>query len=188
MDEIDVPYDIGIILGGYTNPNIIPQKDRHNFSERGNRFFNALELYQKGKIKKMLLTGGSGRLLENEFSEAAVMETYLTNIGIPREDFILEPDSRNTYENALFTKELIKKRYPNARCLLITSAWHMPRSLGCFEQVGLEVTPFSVDFISEKRRFKPTTMILPSRLGFYRWEMLIKEWVGILAYRIRGFN
>lgn len=187
MEDIEEPYDVGILLGGYSNPNIVSIDNRHNFSERGNRFANAYELYRKGKIKKVLLTGGSGRLIENQYSEAAKMQEYLEEIGIPKEDFIIEANSRNTYENALFTKRIIENAYPNARCLLITSAWHMPRSMKCFEKQNLKITPFSVDFLSETRRFLPETLILPSRLGFYRWEMLIKEWVGIMAYRIRGY-
>lgn len=121
-DQIREPYDIGIILGGYSNFSIRPNHDRHNFNERGNRFYNALELYFEGKIQKLLLTGGTGAMLENQPSEASQMLLFLEKLGIPREDIILEPNSRNTRENALFTQQLIQDQYPNAKCLLITSA------------------------------------------------------------------
>jgi len=68
--EIEEPYDIGILLGGYSNFFIQPDTDRHNFNERGARFFQTYELYKKGKFKKFLLTGGSGFMFGTEKSEA----------------------------------------------------------------------------------------------------------------------
>lgn len=185
--DIQNPYDIGILLGGYSNPNVRPGQNRHNFSERGNRFMNALELYHAGKFKKILLTGGSGRILAKESSEAVQMQSFLIKIGIPAEDIIVEGNSRNTYENAIFTKAILDEKYPNAKCLLITSAWHMPRSIGCFRKAGVEFTPYSVDFISEKTRYLLDDTLIPDRLGFYRWEILIKEWVGYVAYWVKGY-
>ena len=186
-DEISEPYDIGILLGGYSNFNIRPNKDRHNFSYRGNRFMNAYELYRQGKIKKLLLTGGSGAVLNQGNSEALMMIDFFKRIGVPESDIILEPNSRNTWENAIFTKKVLDEKYPGASCLLITSAWHMPRSMGCFKKAGVECTPYSVDFITEAERWAPAYVILPDRNGFYYWEVLMKEWVGCLAYAARGY-
>ncbi|RMG78676.1 MAG: YdcF family protein [Bacteroidetes bacterium] len=185
-DEIVAPYDIGIVLGGYTNSNIIPDHDRHNFNEFGSRFFQALELYQTGKIRKLLLSGGSGSLVSSGFSEARQMADYLLRMGIPKEDLLLETQSRNTYENAVFSARLIREKYPEARCLLITSAWHMRRSRGCFRRTGLRFTPFSVNFLSERRRFLPDTLLIPKPAGFFRWELIVKEWVGYVAYWLTG--
>ena len=186
-DQIETGYDIGIVLGGYSNSFIEPGQDRHNFSERANRFTNALELYYSGKVKKLLLTGGSGRMLQDGPSESEMMVEFLQRIGIPESDYIIEPDSRNTWENALFTKNIVQARYPGANCLLITSAWHMPRSEACFRKAGLEVTPFSTDFISERNRWDFDMIFIPDKLGLYKWELLIKEWVGCVAYRLRGY-
>lgn len=187
-DEIDTPYDVGILLGGYSNFHIRPKHDRHNFSHRGNRFFNAYELYRQGKIKKILLTGGSGAFLNQEDSEAVMAVDFFKRVGVPETDIIMEPDSKNTWENAVFTKKILDEKYPDASCLLITSAWHMPRSMGCFEKAGVEFTPYSVDFISEAERWAPNYVIIPDRNGFYFWEVLIKEWVGCLAYKLKGYN
>ncbi len=186
--EIETPYDIGIVLGGYTNPFIEPGHDRHNFNERANRLTQALELYFSGKVKKLLLSGGTGRLLQDTPSEAEMMPAFLEKIGIPPSDIILEPDSKNTWENALFTKNIVQTRYPGASCLLITSAWHMPRSEACFRKAGLPVTPYAVDYISEANRWDPDMLLMPDKLGLYKWELLIKEWVGCVAYRMRGYN
>ncbi len=187
-DQIDKPYDIGIVLGGYSNHYIEPRNDRHNFNERANRLTNALELYFAGKVKKLLLSGGSGSLLQDGPSEAEFIVAFLEKIGIPESDIILEPDSRNTWENALFTRNIVETRYPGASCLLITSAWHMPRSEACFRKAGLPVTPFSVDFISEANRWDFDLLCMPDKLGLYKWELLIKEWVGCAAYKAQGYN
>lgn len=180
-------YDIGILLGGYSNLNLTPAYDRHNFSDRANRLTQTLDLYFSGKIKKILLTGGSGRLVGNELSEAPLVAEYLQKIGIPEEDIIIEASSRNTYENALFTAQIVNQQFKEFTCLLITSAWHMRRSKGCFDKVGLAITPFSVDNLSEIRRISPESLILPDRQGFYKWEILIKEWVGYFFYWVKGY-
>ncbi len=179
-------YDVGIVLGGYSNFEIYP-RDRYNFSKRGNRLTQALELYHKGIFKKMLLTGGSGSILLDERSEAAEVESYLLLMGVKQEDIILEPESRNTHENALFTKNILDKDYPNAKCLLITSGFHMRRSRACYKKEGVEFTAFSTDVIGERVRFTPNTILWPNRDGFWRWEMLMKEWVGCVFYWIRGY-
>ena len=186
-DQIAQPYDIGILLGGYSNSHIRPSNDRQNFSQRANRFLNAYELYKMGKVKKLLLTGGSGDILEKNASEAEQMKSFLIRLGMPSEDIIVEGKSRNTYENAIFTKTILDESYPGASCLLITSAWHMPRSIGCYEKAGVKFTPYSVDFITEEDRWLPENTLIPDRNGFYFWEVLIKEWVGYLVYNLQGY-
>ena len=186
MTKIEQPYDIGILLGGYSSLNKRPNHDRHNFNERGNRFFQTYELYKTGKIKQILLTGGNGAILQDLASEAVEMRKFLIKIGVPDSAIIIEPNSRTTYENAVFTKEILTKKYPNARCLLITSAWHMPRSKATFQKAGMNFDTFSVDYLSERVKFTPDDF-LPNKLGFYYWEVLIKEWVGYCAYWARGY-
>ncbi len=187
-DQIQQPYDIGILLGGYSNSKIIPNHDRFNFSSRANRFLNAYELYKTGKVRKLLLTGGSGDLLQKNPSEGVEMKKYLVRLGVPESDIIVEGKSRNTWENAVFTKQVIDEQYPNAKCLLMTSAWHMRRSIACYEKAGVKFTPFSVDFVTESDRWAPEFSIIPDRAGFYFWEMLIKEWVGMVVYKLQGYN
>ena len=186
-DQVLESYDIGILLGGYSNFNIRPNHDRHNFSERANRFNNAIELYHQGKIKKLLLTGGSGSLLENEPSEAEAMRSYLIQTGVPDSNIIIEGASRNTRENATLSKAILDKDYPNASCLLITSAWHMRRAMGCFDKVELVYTPYSTDHLSEKIRPVPESILFPDRLGLYRWEVIIREIVGYIMYWLQGY-
>lgn len=186
-NEITEPYDIGVLLGGYSNFFIQPDHDRHNFNERGARFFQAYELYKQGKFKKFLLTGGSGFMFGTEKSEAVLARELLIKLGVPDSVIIVEPASKNTFENALFTYETLEKNFPNENLLLITSAWHMRRSMGCFDRVDLEYTPYSVDFMGEQTRFVPASLIIPNSETIWRWEILIKEMIGYIAYSVRGY-
>lgn len=187
-DQITEPYDIGIVLGGFTSFQIKPNHDRYNFNERANRLTQALELYYEGNIKKILITGGSGTILLRERRESTVTRDLLIKWGIPEEDIIIESASRNTRENALFTATILKEQYPNARCLLITSAFHMRRSIGCFEKVGLEFTPYSVDFLGEERSVHPEFILVPNSWGLFRWGMLTREWAGYIMYKLVAYT
>ena len=136
-----------------------------------------------------MLTGGSGFILFGaDQSEAIIARKYLLRLGIPDADIILESESKNTHENATLTKKILDNQYPNAKCLLITSAWHMRRSMGCFTKEGIEYTPFSVDHIGEQNRLVPASLFIPNSETIYRWELLIKEVVGSIAYKLRGYS
>ena len=185
-DQIESPYDIGVLLGGYSAPVILPNHDRHNFSERANRFNNAIELYFSGKIKKLLLTGGSGGLIKGMPSEAEEIYDYLIVMGIPPEDIIVESKSRNTRENAKFTAEIIQKNFKNSSILLITSAWHLPRASRCFQKVGLKFDPFGADHMTEDI-ISLDVYLLPSTTVINKWEFLLKEWVGFFGYWANGY-
>ncbi|TAK44330.1 MAG: YdcF family protein [Saprospiraceae bacterium] len=186
--EITEPYDVGILLGGYANNHIVPRHDRQNFSARANRFMNAYELYKSGKVKKLLLTGGTGELIGNSQSEAVTMREFLLRIGMPATDIIVEGKSRNTYENAVFTKQMLTQSFQTQpQCLLLTSALHMRRSAGCFKKEGVAFTPFSVDFLREDDQWNPQFFLIPDPCIIKYWESMLKEWVGWLAYRLKGY-
>lgn len=184
---IEEPYDIGILLGGYTYTFVPTSDDRHTFNYEATRLTETLELYQTGRIEKILLTGGSGRVLGEAKNEAEMMVRFLTRMKIPREDIIVEKESRNTRENAVFSKAIIEERYPGARCLLITSSWHMPRAEACFRAVDLPVDPFPTGHRQEAYRFAPESWLIPDARGLFHWEFLIKEWVGYAVYYSSGY-
>lgn len=185
--QLTEAYDIGILLGGFSNPYIRPGHDRFNLNDRANRFVNVLELYHSGKIRRIMVSGGSGQLLSDAPLEAIEARDFLLKLGVPAQDILIEPNSRNTYENALFSKKVLDEAAPGARCLLLTSAWHMHRAYGCFEKQGLKTTPFPVDYLSEQWRFTPDRLLMPNARTFFLWELIIKEWVGYLAYRVKGY-
>ena len=186
-DTILQPYDVGILLGGYTNFNAESPPGLLNLHQAGNRLTTTLLLYQTGKIRHILLSGGSGRLMGNVPSEADVVRGFLLQCGMPDSVILVENQSRNTRENALFSKQLADSIAPGSRCLLITSAWHMRRSQGCFDKAGLVCDPFGADFLSETSNGNFFHWLEPDWRALMKWELLIKEWVGWMAYWAKGY-
>ncbi len=188
MTSLRDTFDVGIVLGGYSSFNSEMFDDRLNLNIAGNRLIDAVVLYKKGLIKKILITGGDGELLGKNVSEADMTLPFLKTLGIPDSDIILESKSRNTRENAVFTKVVLEKMgLGQARCLLITSAFHVPRASAIFKKVGLDFTAFPAHFFSERFEWKASATILPDRMGLYKWELFIKEWIGYAVYWTQGY-
>jgi len=179
-------YDIGILLGGsmrYFNNDL----KRPVYSPSVDRLLQTIELYHSKKIGKILLSGGSGRISFPNEKEAKVIKEVLLYSGVNEDDIILEIDSRNTFENALYSGRLLDSIAPNGTYLLITSAWHMRRSLGCFSKLGYHPVPFPVDERSGDGTLTPDRYLIPSSQNLFNWDMLLHEWFGCLAYKIMGY-
>jgi uncharacterized SAM-binding protein YcdF (DUF218 family) len=184
------PHEVGIVLTGMTEGNK-EIKDRLFFSGAVDRILNALDLYKQGKIRYILITGATpdkfGLTDPEEPSETHKLKDFLVQAGVPQEAILLETQARNTRENASYSAAIVKERFPTASCLLITSAFHMRRSLGCFEKAGLKVTPFSTDIEAHKREYALKNTLLPTEVGFYQWSKLIHEWLGYLVYKLMAY-
>jgi len=178
-------YKVGIVLGGITSDK--EPRDRVHMTGEADRLLHALQLYREGKVDKILLSGGSGKLLVDSVSEAELLKKVLELSKVPKRDILIENRSRNTRENALYSAEILNEKYPNETYLLITSATHIRRAEACFRNVGLDVDTFGVGFRSEETKFTPDVLIIPSSAAIGQWEVLIKEMVGILAYSIAGY-
>ncbi len=178
-------YDVGIVLGGMLAYDA--KLKRAQFDRGSDRIFQAIRLYHEGRIKKILLDGGSGSIVESDILEAPFLKEYLLQIGIPDSVIIMEPHSRNTHENATFVKPILDSLCPHGRYLLITSASHMPRALKCFEKVGIPVTPYSADRYSGPRKFVFDHMFIPDKWALVSWDVLIHEWIGYISYKIAGY-
>lgn len=181
-----VEYEGVILLGGYSGWNT-----RHvsiSFNEGSDRFIKAIELYKKGKVKKIILSGGSGLLLKPEEKESELIIPLLISLGIPDSAILLENESRNTYENAVFTYQLLnEKNLADKRYILVTSAFHMRRAENCFRKTGLNFDTIRVDFRIDDDDYIPATYIVPSAVVLENWQLLIKEWLGFIAYRLKGY-
>lgn len=175
--DISTPYDIGIVLGpfllqGTNHPNV-----EEIITAQHARFFHASQLYKTGKIKKMLLSGNN---------DAELARSYLISIGIPAEDILLESKSKDTYENALFTKQFLnQKGIASIKLLLITSAFHMRRAKKCFDKVGLDVTPFSVDYARTGKNVNFPFTIVPSSDALKSWNRIFTEWASMLYFKYK---
>jgi uncharacterized SAM-binding protein YcdF (DUF218 family) len=177
-------YENGIVLGGVSFYD--GQLKRIQFARSGDRLFQALELYHKGIIKKIIFTGGSGSILHSDEKEAPFIREFLLRIGFPDSSLIIETESKNTHENALFIKPLLKNRKETS--LLITSAVHMRRSLGCFKKEGIEVMPYSTDRYSGPRKFEFDHLLIPNVDALFTWNILMHEYAGYLVYKIAGYS
>jgi uncharacterized SAM-binding protein YcdF (DUF218 family) len=181
-------HDVAIVLGGFTRTGLHRMDDRYVASAANPRITTAIELYKLGKVKKILITSGDGavfRLVEEP--EADLVKAFLLRIGIPESDILIENKSKNTRENAVFTKQLLDNQYSMAKCVIITSASHMPRSLGCFEKAGLPCTAFPTDNKAERITNEPRTWLSPDPEYILFWQFFIKEWIGVWVYWVVGY-
>lgn len=179
-------YDVGIVLGGITSDK--EPRDRVHTSGAADRVLHAVQLYRQGKIDKILVSGGTGKILEDEVKEAVLLKRLLLLSNVPEEDILVEDASRNTYENALNSRDLLQDySFGQQRYLLITSAFHMPRAKACFNKVGLEVDTFSADFRTDEHQFTPDVLFIPSSAAIGNWEIIIRELLGMVAYKVRGY-
>lgn len=181
-------YEVGIVLTGVTNLNKTAY-DRVFFSRGADRATHAVQLYKLGKIKKILITGGQGLNPANPNTEAELLRDFMVMTGIPEQDILVEPAAKNTRENALFSKEILIQEGFNLdqNFLIITSAFHMPRSKGCFDKVGLQTDTFPVDYYSQDIRFSIPVLLQPDPYSIFMWHKLFKEWIGITVYWVVGY-
>ncbi|HET6245851.1 MAG: YdcF family protein [Bacteroidetes bacterium] len=179
-------YEVGIILGGATTYD--EELQRLQIHNSFDRVVQGVDLYKKGFISKLLISGGSGSLTFPDMKEAKFIKAYLLTIGIPERDIIIEFESKNTRENALFTFEELKKiGLQDSKLLLITSGYHMRRSQACFEKVGLQTTSYTTDRLSGTRRKQLDFLFLPNMQTLYNWRVIIHEWLGYVIYFLVGY-
>ncbi len=175
-----------MVLGGMISFDSEVERMQAN---RGiDRTLQALLVYKKGKAKNLFISGGSGSLQFPDMKEGVIIKNYLTQIGIPEQDILMESESKNTYENAVYTKkELEKSGLQNSKLLLVTSASHMYRSKKCFEKQGLKVDTYSADIVAGPRKFVFDHLFLPNGNTFNDWYNLLHELLGVITYKVMGY-
>lgn len=179
-------YDCGIVLGGGM-VTIDRPMDRLIFQDNTDRMLQAVELYKKGNIRKILLSSGSGSLIFKDMYEGALIRRFLLDTGIPDRDILVDSCSRNTYENAVNSVKLLNDSLPSGRYLLITSALHMKRAQACFRAQKCETTAYPVSKITGDRRWEAAYLLIPETENLRQWERLLHEWFGYLTYKIKGY-
>ncbi|MBS9524776.1 YdcF family protein [Litoribacter alkaliphilus] len=181
-------YEVGIVLTGVTNINKTAS-DRTFFDRGADRATHAMQLYKEGKINKILITGGEGFYNANTNREADLLANFMYTAGVPMEDVIIENQAVNTRENALFAREtLIGKGFDeNETYLLITSAFHMPRSKKCFDKVGLQTETYPVDYYGSDSGANFKSLFQPAPDALMIWQKMFKEWAGLLVYKLVGY-
>jgi len=183
-------YEVAVILGGFTDVAKEPF-DRVHTNGSTDRLLQVVQLYRLGKVKKIMISGGNGNLFkkEGETIEAVACAKLLNDFRIDSADIILEPNSRNTRENAINTKHILDSLHiPANKVLMSTSAFHMRRAKGCFEKVGFEPFCYPTDIKTyAEAPFAFMNFILPDISSLERWRMLAHEVLGYLVYKMQGY-
>jgi len=187
--------EVIVLLGGGTEPAAFPRSGVE-INGAGDRVFYAAQLYKEGKAPLILLSGGEITWLnDGSATPAEDMAEILTLMDVPLEALIIEDRSRNTYENALYAKELLAEKGIN-KILLVTSAMHMPRSVALFEAQGFEVTPLPVDYsvvenesVESQNGVLVTKIlnIIPNASNLALTTNALKEYLGSFIYQLQGW-
>lgn len=184
-DAVDLRGYTGmVVLGGaLESGRVSAHFQQALLSNSAERMTGAVALWRRNPHLRIVFTGGEGELFGKGPSEAQRAQRFFGEMGVPPAALVLEAKSQNTYENAVFTAKL-DGIDPQQRWLLVTSAWHMPRSLAVFQKAGWNVTPYPVDFRAVPEWSPLTNYNL--RDGADRWELVLHEWIGLAAYRLTG--
>lgn len=178
------PPDGIVVLGGAIEPGISIARGAVALDDSAERITATVELARRYPNARIIFSGGSGSLRFNAPTEAPIGVKELEALGVPRDRLTAEEQSRNTVENAVFSR-LIAQPKPGERWLLVTSAFHMPRAIAAFRAAGFPIEAYPVDWrtrgpIDATRPFAA----LPD--GLTTTDLAVHEWIGLAAYRLTG--
>ena len=172
-----------IVLGGAEDAVMSAIWKQPEVGPAAERMLAFMSMARRFPEAKLVYTGGTGSLVDQGLRGADCVKQLFEQQDLDVSRVVLERESRNTYENVVLTKTLMEPR-EGENWLVITTAWHMPRSMGIFRQAGWSVIPWPVDHWSQ-----------PGRLWRVQWDpaghlndlkTAVKEWVGLLAYYVTG--
>jgi uncharacterized SAM-binding protein YcdF (DUF218 family) len=183
------PWDSGqgvpdgiIILGGSIDADLSIAHDATIVRSAPDRIIAAAALARRYPKARIIFSGGSANLISNDAREADFAAAVFESLGISASRLIMERGSRNTQENAEFSRALAAPK-PGERWLLVTSAFHMPRSVGVFRKAGFDVEPHPVDWrVGGRDDLFAFSNQAADGLG--RTDLAVREWVGLVAYRV----
>ncbi len=170
-----------IVLGGATqHPRVFLARGQVPLGEAAERMITPVGLMRQHSNLELVFSGGEGRLLATGITEAELTQAFFQEQGVDMNRVTLEAGSRTTRENAHQVAKLLGVRCQES-WLLVTSAWHMPRSIEEFESVGCKVTAYPVDF-----RTGVSTQMFEYSLAesLLLWQTALHEWLGLLVYGI----
>jgi uncharacterized SAM-binding protein YcdF (DUF218 family) len=172
-----------VMLGGATKARPSTVRQTVALNDAGERLTTTLWLAERYPMARIVLSGGGGRLSGDTESEAETARRFFLAMGIEESRLVLEGESRNTIENAQFTRELLAEE--TGQVVLVTSAFHMPRSVGLFRAQGVDVVPWPTDYRSTGNQGLAFDVADPNS-NFDTAATAIREWVGLVVYRVTG--
>lgn len=173
-----------IVLGGGVEDRLSSITGAMELNEAGDRVVALVALARRFPNARLVYTGGTGQLLgASDIPEAEIVRARVGALGLDPARIVFENRSRNTDENARFTADLLGSDRERT-WWLVTSAFHMPRSMGCFRRAGIAVTAAPVDFRAGPN--DGTRVFATIGEGLRRTDVAAREWMGLLAYRLAG--
>ncbi len=170
-----------IVLGGAIEADPTGNAEQPGLNDAAERLTSFAALARRYPDARLVYTGGSGLVRNQETREADLASPLLQSLGVDAARTLYERDSRTTWENALYSKKLVNPK-PGETWLLVTSAWHMPRAVGCFRKLGWKVVPYPVDYLGNGPRWATLDAIKQFRtIGLAE-----KEWIGLVTYWLMG--
>ena len=182
------PASAVVLLGGFTRGNVPPRLYVET-NINANRAFGAMRIWKQGAASKMVLTGGLLELTTSgEVSEAVCMFDLLSeHFGMDSADVIFEGMSQNTRDNARYTREALTAAGLGLDIILVTSAYHMPRSVAVFEKAGFTVTPAPIGFFADSNFSIKPLMWLPGTAPVFESSIALREYLGMAVYKALGW-
>lgn len=173
-----------LVLGGGLDPRILFSRGATAHESSEARLVEGAALARAYPNAELVFSGGSGELFHAGRGEADVARVIFSQLGIPERRLVLESQSRNTFENILFSKRLVRPK-PGETWLLVTSACHLPRAMGVARHLGWNMVPWPAAYISAGGD-TGSAFHLSLAGGAYPFEVAIHEWIGLVAYRLEG--
>lgn len=174
--------DAIIVAGGMMNPVSTRSANWPEFTDGVDRMLYAVDLWKAGFSENLIFSGGSGLITQSGAPEAFILQRYLAKRDVSA---LAESRSRNTAENARYSKEICEE-YGWNRIVLVTSAFHMPRAAAVFRKAGFEVIPYPVDYRASAIPMGPEAYF-PSAHALMKVSVGVKEYIGIAVYSLRGY-
>ncbi|WP_315920220.1 YdcF family protein [Mesorhizobium sp. SP-1A] len=173
-----------VVLGGGLEGAINKVRGGYEMNSAGDRFVETAVLARRYPGARIVVSGGIGSIVLDGEGDATTAPRLLAALGVAPERLTLETESRNTYENAMFTKRLVSPK-PGETWLLVTSAFHMPRSKALFDKAGFATVPWPVDYRTTGQEGVSLVADNPSD-SLQTTSLAIREWIGLLAYWLTG--
>ncbi len=173
-----------IVLGGMINTAISEARNEITLNNSAERLTEAARLAYRFPDARILITGGVGALIYRGRDEATSAQRFFIDLGIAKDRILIETQSRNTWQNAVYSKKIIQPKQ-GERWLLVTSAFHMPRSVGVFRAAGFDVIPWPVDYRTRGAQDAWCIPTQPSE-AWRNLDIAAKEWIGYAAYALTG--
>lgn len=181
-----LPVDIAgiVVLGGAVDARATTERGQLALNAAAERLTAFLALARRYPQARLVYTGGSGSLTDPEAREAEAVRPHLADLGLDPSRVVFENNARNTHESAVIAANTVKPQ-PDQVWVLVTSALHMPRAVGCFERAGWKVVAHPVDFL------------FPTDVPMFRFDLagglarlgaVLHEMAGLFVYRLAGMT